>query len=406
MENWYIPYQTAHLPEAQKVWVLAPHPDDEVFGCAGALMSYVARQAQVSVMVVSSGTGYAQDDAATHIQTTREAETNAALKLMGLEPAKFLQKPDRGLGHCIDLPQVFLTELQQHAFDVILVPSLEEVHPDHLAVTRALLAAIELFKAQGAQLPTIVQYEVGAPLKPNLLLDLTADWPRKQKAMQCFASQMQIQNYAKHIEALNTFRTYSLPSHVTHAEAYDVVLPKDVLQMASANRWLQSVLVAAETGAEALQLQVISQDQLMARLQSQWRTDSAAMQAHTDSLLKRVDFLSEELQQLGLENERKRVEIERLAAEVVLLQETSLGLRVAADVSQDQTKNLQQSLVLSQQETLVAQKGLTASREETLAVQISLAEEKQLRFIMLNSHSWRFTKPLRWLVRVLSSNQS
>ena len=105
MENWYIPYQTAQLPVAQKVWVLAPHPDDEVFGCGGAALSYAAQNAQVHVTVVSSGTGYAQADTAAHIQSTREAETNAALKLMGLAPAQFLQLPDRGLGQCADLPQ-------------------------------------------------------------------------------------------------------------------------------------------------------------------------------------------------------------------------------------------------------------------------------------------------------------
>ena len=44
MENWYIPYQTAALPAAQKVWVLAPHPDDEV------LVVHVRHHARVRVV--------------------------------------------------------------------------------------------------------------------------------------------------------------------------------------------------------------------------------------------------------------------------------------------------------------------------------------------------------------------
>lgn len=459
MENWYIPYQTAQLPAAQKVWVLAPHPDDEVFGCAGAALSYSAQKAQVHVTVVSSGTGYTHDDSAALIQSTREAETNSALQLMGLGPAHFMQLPDRGLNQCADLPRKLFLEMQEHRFDVVLAPSLDEVHPDHLAVTRALFAALEQIKAEGGALPWVVQYEVGAPLKPNLLLDMTTLWPRKLQAMQCFKSQQLAQDYAKHIEALNTFRTYSLPNTVSHAEAYRVLAPDEVLQAASENRWVHAALSAAEAGAEALQLQVISQDQLMSRLQDQLRTDSQAMREHTDVLLKRVESLGSELSQLGLENERKRIEIERLAQEGIELQQTSIQLQRNVEAQIEEKLTLQQSLALSHQETsslmralndsqyqvLASNNALAVSREEAIAsnnaldiiraeslaaqtehrvaaelaaklqaelnaslqsVQAALAEEQQLRQLMLNSNSWRMTKPLRWFVRLFSSNQA
>jgi hypothetical protein len=370
-----------------------------------------------------------------------------------------MQLPDRGLNQCADLPRKFFLEMQEHRFDVVLAPSLEEVHPDHLAVTRALLAALEQTKAEGGALPWVVQYEVGVPLRPNLLLDISSLWPRKLQAMQCFNSQQLAQDYAKHIEALNTFRTYSLPSTVTHAEAYRVLAPEEVLQAASENRWVHAVLSAAEAGAEALHLQVISKDQLIARMQDHWRTDVQAMRADTDALLKRVELLSDELSQLGLENERKRIEIERLALESTQLRQTSNRLQQDAEVQHQQALHLQQSLELSHQETssllralndsqdevLASNNALTVSREETLAsnnalaiskaeslaaqtehkiatelaaklqaelnaslqsVQAALAEEQQLRQLMLNSNSWRMTKPLRWFVRLFSSNQA
>ena len=378
---------------------------------------------------------------------------------MGLGPAHFMQLPDRGLNQCADLPRKLFLEMQEHRFDVVLAPSLDEVHPDHLAVTRALFAALEQIKAEGGALPWVVQYEVGAPLKPNLLLDMTTLWPRKLQAMQCFKSQQLAQDYAKHIEALNTFRTYSLPNTVSHAEAYRVLAPDEVLQAASENRWVHAVLSAAEAGAEALQLQVISQDQLMSRLQDQWRTDSQAMREHTDVLLKRVESLGDELLQLGLENERKRIEIERLAQEGTELRQTSTRLQREVEVQLEEKLALQQSLALSHQETssllralndsqdeaLASNNALAVSREETLAsnnalavsraeslaaqtehkmaselaaklqaelnaslqsVQAALAEEQQLRQLMLNSNSWRMTKPLRWFVRLFSSNQA
>ena len=389
MEHWYIPYQTAQLPPAQKVWVLAPHPDDEVFGCGGAAITYAAQNTQVHVTVVSSGTGYAQGDQAAALQATREAETNAALQSMGLGPAHFMQLPDRGLNQCADLPRQLLLELKQHQFEVVFAPSLDEVHPDHLAVTRALLSALAQLKAEGGALPWLVQYEVGAPLKPNLLLDLTAVWARKQQAMQCFASQQETQDYAKHIEALNTFRTYSLPASVSHAEAFRVLAPDEVLQAASENQWVHSVLSAAEAGAEALQLQVISQDQLMLRLQDQWRTDSQAMREHSEALLQRIEVLSEELKQLGIENERKRIEIERLAG--------------ASSSLQAELGRVQNAMAQSQQEFKAA---MAQSQAELQSVNSALAQSQAELQTLLNSNSWRITKPLRWFMQLFSSNQA
>jgi LmbE family N-acetylglucosaminyl deacetylase len=357
MENWYTPYQTAALPAAQKVWVLAPHPDDEVFGCGGAALIYASQGAQVQVSVMSSGTGYAEGAEAEQIQSTRENETNAALQSMGIEAASFWCLPDRGLGQCADLAQRLFEQLQSQSYQVVLAPSLNEVHPDHLALTRALIAAFEMRQAAGQPLPYLVQYEVGAPIKPNLLLDISKVWPRKLQAMQCFVSQLQTQNYAKHIEALNTYRTYALPLDVSHAEAFYVLQPHEVLSAATKDRWFHAVMAVAEVGAEALQLQVVQKDRQIDSLQNQFRADIQTLQQHADMLLKRTEVLGDELQRVSVENERKRIEVERLALE---LNQTTFALN----------------------------------------------EERHMRENMLNSKSWRVTKPLRWLAQWFSSNQA
>ena len=379
MENWYTPYQTAALPAAQKVWVLAPHPDDEVFGCGGAALIYAAQGAQVQVSVMSSGTGYAEGAEAEQIQSTRENETNAALQSMGIEAASFWRLPDRGLGQCADLAQRLFEQLQSQSYQVVLAPSLNEVHPDHLALTRALIAAFEMCQAAGQPLPYLVKYEVGAPIKPNLLLDISKVWSRKLQAMQCFTSQLQTQNYAKHIEALNTYRTYALPLDVSHAEAFYVLQPHEVLSVASEVRWFHNVMAAAEAGAEALQLQVVQQGRQMDRLQNQFRADIQTLQQHADALLKRTEVLGDELQRVSVENERKRIEVERLATEL-------------------------------NQERLEAKEKLNQERLQASAKQnellLALQEERQMRETLLNSKSWRITKPLRWLAQWFSSNQA
>lgn len=379
MENWYTPYQTAALPAAQKVWVLAPHPDDEVFGCGGAALIYAIQGAQVQVSVMSSGTGYAVGAEAEQIQSTRENETNAALQSMGIEPASFWRLPDRGLGQCADLAQRLFEQIQSQAYQVVFAPSLNEVHPDHLALTRALIAAFEMCQAAEQPLPYLVQYEVGAPIKPNLLLDISKVWPRKLQAMECFTSQLQTQNYAKHIEALNTYRTYALPVEVSHAEAFYVLQPDEVLSAAANDRWFHAVMAAAEVGAEALQLQVVQKDRQIDDLQNQFRSELQSLQQHADTLLKRTEVLDAELQRVSVENERKRIEVERLAKEL-------------------------------NQERLEATEKLNQERLQASAklneLLLALQEERQMRETLLNSKSWRVTKPLRWLAQWFSSNQA
>jgi len=285
---------------------------------------------------------------------------------MGIEVASFWRLPDRGLGQSVNLAMRLFEQLQSQSYQVVLAPSLNEVHPDHLALTRALIAAFEMCQAAGQPLPYLVKYEVGAPIKPNLLLDISKVWPRKLQAMQCFTSQLQTQNYAKHIEALNTYRTYALPLDVSHAEAFYVLQPHEVLSVASEVRWFHNVMAAAEAGAEALQLQVVQQGRQMDRLQNQFRADIQTLQQHADALLKRTEVLGDELQRVSVENERKRIEVERLAIEL-------------------------------NQERLEA----SAKQNELL---LALQEERQMRETLLNSKSWRVTKPLRWLAQWFSSN--
>ena len=55
MENDFIPYSPAILGANSRVMVLAPHPDDEVLGCGGALAMHVDAGHHVDVIVLTDG---------------------------------------------------------------------------------------------------------------------------------------------------------------------------------------------------------------------------------------------------------------------------------------------------------------------------------------------------------------
>jgi LmbE family N-acetylglucosaminyl deacetylase len=218
----FVPYQPLGPLGIDSMLVLAPHPDDEVFGCGGVLALAVAQQVRVQVLVLTDGA--AGGDAA-----VREHECRAAAQALGYldggpEALGFWRLPDRGLQPDESLIARLQDELTRRRPDWVLAPSPLEIHPDHRATC---LAAIEACRRVGTRLGF---YEVGQPLMPNCLVDITGVLPLKQRAMQCFPSQLAVQDYGEHIAALNRYRSYTLGPGVRHAEAFWLTEPADLQQ--------------------------------------------------------------------------------------------------------------------------------------------------------------------------------
>lgn len=274
MEDWFTPYKTSPLPPATRVLILAPHPDDEIFGCGGAAFLYRQQVIEVNVVVVTDGAGNAQEHERPQIFATRQAETNTALALLSVAPATFWGLRDRGTNAAPGLPLRMTELLNSQHFDVVFTPSLQEIHPDHKACTHALLATLEQSHAHGKTIPTLMFYEVGVPLRPNCLIDITPAWPHKNQAMQSFASQQDAQDYARQVGGLNAYRSYTLGPEVQQAEAYRLITADALWQevsghsisQASSLHWHSTVLAAAEASQEAMHTQLVAQNRLLANL--------------------------------------------------------------------------------------------------------------------------------------------
>ena len=172
-EATLIPYRTAPLPDVRQVLVLAPHPDDEVFGCGGAIALHRQAGHPVHVILLTAGDHGGADGPAGEYAYARLQETAAAARLLGLPAApECWQLPDRGVVYDEALIQRIQAALQAIQADVLYAPSPWELHPDHVATA---MAAIEAVRRLPAQQPCrLYLYEVSAPLRPNTLLDISA----------------------------------------------------------------------------------------------------------------------------------------------------------------------------------------------------------------------------------------
>jgi LmbE family N-acetylglucosaminyl deacetylase/glycosyltransferase involved in cell wall biosynthesis len=219
MEQLLIPYQATEAIPAKAVVVFAPHPDDEIFGCGGTLARHAAAGVPVHPIIVTDGAFSASAEERQDIVATREAESLAAAAALGIPPPAFWRMPDRGLQYGEVLIERLVEAIRKHGADLVYAPSLHEAHPDHRVLA---MAAVEAVRRIGTAV-RLAMYEIGVPLRPNALVDITSLLERKRTAMRCFASQLEKQRYDEQIEALNRYRAYTLPPECTAAEAFTLV---------------------------------------------------------------------------------------------------------------------------------------------------------------------------------------
>jgi glycosyltransferase involved in cell wall biosynthesis/LmbE family N-acetylglucosaminyl deacetylase len=269
LETDLTPYTATKTLPGSSALVLAPHADDEVFGCTGAILRHLEAGARVHVVILTDGS----EGGESH---ERQAESQAAAGVLGYGVPIFWDIPDRALRYSEELVQRLMAQIESVEADILYAPSPWEVHPDH---RQAMAIAVEAARRTLRPIQ-LAFYEVGGALQPNFLLDISDLMEVKDAAMQCFPSQLKNQDYARHIRALNAYRTYTLPATVTAAEAYRVIAPNE----------LHGVLTAG--------FQLLPQTQF-----ASWRSGSVT--APLVSVMLRsmdIDLLAEALDSISLQN--------------------------------------------------------------------------------------------------------
>jgi LmbE family N-acetylglucosaminyl deacetylase/glycosyltransferase involved in cell wall biosynthesis len=219
-EQSVIPYHTANLC-GRRVLVLAPHPDDETFGCGGSLLLHRRHQDPVRVIFMTSGEagdwqGGSDRDA---FRARREAEATKALACLGVIEWEFWRYPDRGVEADGQLINRLTEALRAFEATFVYAPSPLEQHPDHRAVAQALRAALRGWVGD----LQVGFYEVGYALPPNTLIDISAVWETKAAAIHTYESQVYGPNYFAVTQGLSQFRALTLGAQVTTAEAFRVL---------------------------------------------------------------------------------------------------------------------------------------------------------------------------------------
>ena len=162
MESELLPYESIELLPASRVLVVAPHPDDEVFGCGGSVALHRRACVPVSVVILTGGEVFG--DAQVRVQ-----ESTDAAALLGSPSVECWGLADRGLACTEALVERLAKRIEELGADLVYAPSPWEIHPDHRQATWLVTESVQ----RVAHPVRIAFYEVGAPLRPNVLLDIT-----------------------------------------------------------------------------------------------------------------------------------------------------------------------------------------------------------------------------------------
>ena len=138
-----------YIPES--AMVIAAHPDDIEFTCAGTLALWARGGARICYVLCTSGEAGIDDPSVPREQAaaTREAEQRAAAAVVGEVDVVFLRLPDGLLEPTLDLRKRLVREIRRFRPEVLICGDPDLIwmgpsflnHPDHRAAARAALEA-------------------------------------------------------------------------------------------------------------------------------------------------------------------------------------------------------------------------------------------------------------------------
>jgi len=175
------------------VLAFGPHPDDVELFCGGTIIRLGQLGYATAVVDLTRG-----EQATGGTLEERARETEAASAELGLAFRDNLQLPDTGLAPVPEQLAAVVGVLRRRRPELVLVPWIEDRHPDHGAagtlVTRALyFAGVRKYAPEHGErfVPRqVLYYATRTRITPSFIVDTSAAAARKARAIACYASQL------------------------------------------------------------------------------------------------------------------------------------------------------------------------------------------------------------------------
>lgn len=189
------------------ILVAAPHIDDDILGCGGTIASLNSKEKIHFIYATDGSKSPApmfpwQGSITCDLSSIRMKEAYAALEVLGVpgENVHFLGLPDAGLrDHLDELTLSLSTIIRRTKPSWVITPFRYDRHPDHMALNRSTMQALESENCAANVLEYFVYYrwrllprgDIRKHIRRDHLfkVDIECYSDKKKKALQCFTSQ-------------------------------------------------------------------------------------------------------------------------------------------------------------------------------------------------------------------------
>ena len=171
---------------------IAAHRDDTELTCGGTVIKMAEAGYKVGALDLTAGESGTRGNA-----VLREKEAARAAKVMGLVYRENLYFPDAGLEHSREYKLKIAQKIRELRPRTVILPYWEGRHPDHyttgqIGYEACFLAGLAKLPLEGKpHRPHKIIYATFyvPPLRPTFVVDITAQFDKKLKAILCYASQ-------------------------------------------------------------------------------------------------------------------------------------------------------------------------------------------------------------------------
>ncbi len=178
------------------ILVIAVHPDDAELGCAGTLLKYKAAGKKIGIIDLTRGELGTRGTA-----ETRDVEAADAAAILKLDVRENLGMRDGFFRNDEEHQMQIIRKIRQYQPEIVITNALEDRHPDHpraaqLVNDAAFLSGLVKIgtthdgEAQEAWRPRLLLHFIQSNyIEPDILVDVTAQWDTKIKAIQAYKTQ-------------------------------------------------------------------------------------------------------------------------------------------------------------------------------------------------------------------------
>lgn len=175
------------------VLAIAAHRDDVELTCAGTLLKAADAGYRTGILDLTAGESGTRGSA-----DLRAAEAEEAARVLGVRDRRNAGLPDAHLVNSEETRRVLVEQIRAFAPRVVILPFPVGRHPDHRVASElgrdaCFLAGLARYDAAGTpHRPHKILYALSYredPLKPTFVVDISAQFERKMRAIRCYASQ-------------------------------------------------------------------------------------------------------------------------------------------------------------------------------------------------------------------------